>query len=168
MKGVGTGIFMAKPIGSYPREWRDGAGAFGRNYGDRLARSEASALGRFSLDSLLHIDPRYSRSTSRSFVGRAVHAFEFTFINKTDGRHQTLAFGNFTGAVASGFVPNTYMPTGWNDPSQGTQRALATFEGYAEQNLAQEFAPEIARAFRRLHLPKLPLPPVWWTSAGSH
>src|SRR5579883_2368943 len=74
---VGAGIFMADPTGSadkYPREWRDGVAAFGRNYGDRFARSAASSFGRFSVSAVLHEDPRYSRSTSKSFVGRTEHA----------------------------------------------------------------------------------------------
>jgi hypothetical protein len=171
MTAVGTGIFMANPRGSYtkyPREWLDGAGAFGRNYGDKFARNEASAFGRFSVDSLLHIDPRYSRSASESFFGRAAHALEFTFFSRTDSGHQTLALGNLAGAGASGFVDNAFLPNGWNDPTHAGQRALVTFGGYAAQNLAQEFAPEIVRGFRRLHLPRLPLPPAWWTRSRSN
>lgn len=87
MAAIGTGIFMAKPSGSYneyPREWLDGAGAFGRNYGDKFMRNEVSAFGRLSFDSLLHIDPRYSRSTSNSFLVRAAHALGFTFVDNTD------------------------------------------------------------------------------------
>jgi len=157
-----AGILMANPVSGYPREWKDGAGAFGRNYGDQYARKAAESFTRFSVDAALHEDPRYTRSTSKSAFGRAAHALAFTFVDKTDGGHSTLAFGNFAGAAASGFVGNAYLPDGWNNATHAGQRSLTTFGGFAIQNLTQEFAPEIGRAFRQLHLPKLPLPPVWW------
>ena len=157
-----AGLFMANPPSGYPREWRSGAGAFGRNYGNAYARNGAESFARFSVDSLLHEDPRYSRSTSKSFLGRSAHALTFTFFDKTDGGHRTLAFGNFVGAGAAGFVGNAYLPDGWNNTTHAGQRSLTVFTGFAIQNLTQEFAPEIGQAFRRLHLPKLPLPPVWW------
>lgn len=157
-----TGISMAHPRPGYPPEWKDGAGAFGRNYGNGYARSAASSFARFSSDALFHEDPRYSPSTSDSFSGRFAHALEFTFIDKTDGGHSTPAFANFAGAVAAGFVGNAYLPAGWNDTTHAGQRSLEAFGGFAAQNVVQEFAPEIGRAFKRLHFPKLPLPPEWW------
>jgi hypothetical protein len=157
-----AGLSMANPPSGYPREWRNGVSAFGRNYGNAYARNAAESFARFSVDSLLHEDPRYSRSTSKSFLGRSAHALTFTFFDKTDGGHRTLAFGNFVGAGAAGFVGNAYLPDGWNNTTHAGQRSLTVFTGFAIQNLTQEFAPEIGQAFRRLHLPKLPLPPVWW------
>lgn len=44
------------------------------------------------------------------------------------------------------------------------RRRLGTFGGFAAQNFVQEFSPQIGRAYRRLDITKLPLPPVWWTS----
>jgi hypothetical protein len=163
----GVGRLMANPPSGYPHEWRAGAAAFGRNYGNLYAHAAAMSFGRFSADALLHEDPRYSRSHSKSFFGRSAHAIGFTFIDKTDGGHSTLAFGNFVVAAAAGFVGNAYLPDGWNNTTHAGQRSVATFGGVAAQNFVQEFSPEIGQAFRRLHIPKLPLPPIWWTG-GSH
>jgi hypothetical protein len=163
MTAFRTGLFMANPTSGYPREWRDGAGAFGRNYGNQYARSAAMSFARFASDALLHEDLRYSRSRSKSFFARAGHALGFTFIDKTDGGHPTLAFSNFGGAAAAGFMGNGYLPDGWNNTTHAGQRSLAAFGGFAMQNLAHEFAPEIGHALHHLHLPKLPLPPVWWS-----
>jgi hypothetical protein len=161
---------MANPTGAYddyPREWLHGAGAFGRNYGDRFARSEASAFGGFVFDSSLHIDPRYSRSTGKGFLGRSAHALAFTLLGKTDGGRNIPAVGNFAGAVGSGFVGSAYMPNGWNDSTHADQRALIAFGGYAAHNLFAEFAPEIGRALRRFHGRKPVLLPAWWTRSGA-
>jgi hypothetical protein len=165
MTAVGVGLLMANPTGAYnnyPHDWLQGAGAFGRNYGDFFARNAASAFGRFAFDSSLHIDPRYSRSTAKGLLGRSAHALVFTFISKTDGGHNIPAVGNFAGAVGSGFVGSAYMPNGWNDTTHAGQRALIAFGGYAAHNLFQEFAPEIGRALNRFHVRKPALLPIWW------
>ena len=164
---LGAGRIMASSPTGYPHEWRAGAAAFGRNYGNLYARSAAMSFGRFSADALLHEDPRYSRAHSKSFFGRSAHALGFTLINRTDGGHLTPAFGNFVGAAAAGFVGNAYLPNGWSNTTHGGQRSLAAFGEFGAQNFVQEFSPEIARAFRRLHIPKLPLPPIWWTGGSQ-
>lgn len=159
---IGTAIFMAHPPSGYPHEWRAGAGAFGRNYGNAYARREASAFARFSFDSMLHEDPRYYRSTSKG-VARLFHAIGFTFVDRTDGGHATLALANFAGAAASGIVGNAYLPDGFDNGQHARSRSVGAFGGFALQNVVQEFSPEISRAMHALHIPKLPLPPVWWT-----
>jgi len=163
----GAGLIMASTPSGYPHEWRAGAAAFGRNYGNLYARRAAMSFGRFSADALLHEDPRYFRSDKKSFFGRSAHALGYTFIDKSDSGHRTIAFGNFVGAAAAGFVGNAYLPNGWNNSTHAGQRSLAAFGEFGVQNFVQEFSPEIGRAFRRLHLPKLPLPPIWW-AGGSH
>jgi len=157
-----AGLFMAHPTSDYPPEWRDGAGAFGRNFGNQLARSAASSSARFSLDTLLREDPRYWRSGGNSFFARTAYALGFTFIDRTDSGRPTIALGNFAGAVASGFVGNAYLPDGWTNATHAGQRSLAALGALAAQNLVQEFLPEIGAGLDRHHLPRLPLPPVWW------
>jgi hypothetical protein len=61
-----TGIKMANPNDKYPREWQDGMGAFGRIYGDTVARRTATATAEFSTQALLHEDPRYERGDDGS------------------------------------------------------------------------------------------------------
>src|SRR5579863_7801958 len=43
---------------TYPRAWKDGPGAFGRNYGDALARHGARRTSRFAAAAILHEDFR--------------------------------------------------------------------------------------------------------------
>src|SRR5258708_32148255 len=42
-----AGMGMANPPSHYPREWRDGAGAFGRLYGDSIAMATSHPTARF-------------------------------------------------------------------------------------------------------------------------
>jgi hypothetical protein len=130
---------MANPTKHYPREWKDGAGAFGRNYGDSLAMAASQRTARFLAGVALHEDPRYVRSTSKNPLLRTTHALAFTLIDKTDSGRNTIAFSNFAGAAAGGFVGNAYLPHGYNDLTHAEQRMAFQFAGIAIQNIAAEF-----------------------------
>jgi len=158
-----SGIRMANPPSNYPREWHSGAEAYGRFYGDSFAGSGAGSIGRFSTAVLLHEDPRYRRSESTSVAGRFAHALAFTLVDRTDGGHSTLALSNFTGAAASGFIGNAYLPAGFDNLTHAGQRSALAFGGIAGQNVIQEFAPDLQRLFMKIHLPHIPTPPLWWT-----
>ena len=159
----GAGMRMANPPSHYPHEWRDGAEAFGRLYGDSFARTGAESIGRFSASALLHEDPRYRRSGSTFVPKRLGHAFVFTFIDRTDEGRSTVAASNFIGAAAGGFIGNAYLPPGFDNLTHAGQRSAVAFGGIASQNVLQEFSPELGKILKEIHLPHIPLPPVWWT-----
>ena len=158
-----TGIRMANPPGRYPHEWRAGAEAFGRGYGDSFARTGAESIARFSTSVLLHEDPRYWRSESNFLPARLGHALVFTLVDRTDGGHPTIAMSNFTGAAAGGFIGNAYLPAGFDNLTHAGQRSAIVFGGMAGQNVLHEFSPEIGQFLKKIHFPHIPLPPVWWT-----
>jgi hypothetical protein len=157
-----SGIRMANPPSHYPREWHSGAEAYGRLYGDTFARNGAESLGRFSTSVLLHEDPRYRRSSSTFVPARLTHALAFAFVDRTDGGHPTLAISNFTGAAASGFIGNAYLPAGFDNLTHAGQRSTIAFGGIAGQNVMQEFAPDLSHLLKKIHVSHLPMPPVWW------
>src|SRR4029077_16078394 len=68
-----AGMGMANPQNHYPREWKDGAGAFGRSYGDSIAMATSQRTARFLTGVALHEDPRYVRSTSKNPLARTTH-----------------------------------------------------------------------------------------------
>jgi hypothetical protein len=158
-----TGIRMAKPANGLPPDWHEGAEAYGRLYGDSFARNGAEGIGRFSTAVVLHEDPHYRRSESSFVLARFSHALMFTFVDRTDSGHATLAVSNFAGAAANGFLGNAYLPPGFNDLTHAGQRGTDALAGLAGQNVLQEFAPELRLALKKLHIPHIPLPPVWWT-----
>lgn len=158
-----TGIRMAKAPNGLPRNWHDGAEGYGHLYGDSFARNGAEGIARFSTAVVLHEDPRYRRSESTFVLARFSHALMFTFVDKTDSGHTTLAVSNFAGAAANGFLGNAYLPPGFNNLTHAGQRGTDALAGLAGQNVLIEFAPELGRALKKLHIPHIPLPPVWWT-----
>jgi hypothetical protein len=162
-------IRMADPPAAYPRDWRLGAGAFGRNYGNALAARTSLETGRFLTGALLHEDFRYRPSTSKNPLVRSFHALAFTFVDKSDSAHNRIAFANFVGAGASGFVGNLYLPAEFNDLSHAETRITIAFAGFAAQNLLREFTPELLKATRKWHtpFPRIPLP-EWWVKLPPH
>ena len=156
-------IRMIDPPSAYPRDWRLGAGAYGRNYGNALATRTSLETGRFLTGALLHEDFRYRPSTSTNPLVRSFHALAFTFVDKSDSGHNRIALANFAGAAASGFVGNLYLPAGFNNLSHAETRISIAFAGFAAQNLLREFTPDLLKATRRWHtpFPRIPLP-EWW------
>jgi hypothetical protein len=155
-----AGMAMANPKNHYPREWRDGAGAFGRLYGDSLAMVSSERTARFLTGIALHEDPRYVRSNSKNPLVRTVHALAFSFIDKTDSGRNTIAFSNFAGAAPGGFAGRAYLPHGYNDLTHAEQRMAIQFMDIAIQNIAAEFQPQWGRVVRKLRIQKIL--PEWW------
>jgi hypothetical protein len=160
---VYAAVRMLDPPSTYPRDWRVGAGAFGRNYASALAARTSLETGRFLTGAVLHEDFRYRPSTSKNPLVRSFHAVAFAFVDKSDSGRNRIAFANFAGAGASGFVGNLYMPAGFNDFSHADSRMAFAFGGFAAQNLLREFTPELLKATQRWHtpFPRIPLP-AWW------
>ncbi len=157
---IGAGFGMIRPRPAYPKDWKDGAGAFGRRYGDSLARNTSRSTAEVTTDILLHEDPRYLRSNSTGAFRRTFHAVAFSFFDKADSGKTTLAVSNFAGAAADGFVGMAYLPAGFNDLTHAGQRATAAMAEVAVRNMLVEFEPEWGPLYQKLHLPKIL--PTWW------
>jgi hypothetical protein len=147
-----AGFRMANPPGKgatqYPAEWRQGAEAFGRNYGDALAQRASFQTVRFATGVITREDPRYLPSGSHKVLARSLHALTFAFADRSDSGRPMPAISNFVGAAAAGFVGNTYLPSGFNDVTHAGQRATIQFGVFAAGNLFREFAPQMPRPVR--------------------
>ena len=161
---IGAAISMLHRPAAYPRDWKDGMGAYGRIYGSSLAAHTASQTARFLTAAAIHEDFRYRPSASTDPFMRSLHAVAFAFVDKSDGGHDMLAVSNFADAAAGAFTPNLYLPAGYNTTSRAETRLALAFAGFAARNLAREFAPDVFRTTHKLHLPfpRVPIPP-WWT-----
>jgi hypothetical protein len=148
-----TGIAIAHPPERYPHEWKNGGEAFGRLYGDYLARRESAQAAQFLSEVAFREDPRYEPATSHNIAARISHALTFTLIDKSDSNRRMPAFSNFAGAVASGFVASAYLPNGYNDVVHAEHRAALGLAGFAAGNLVNEFCPQWGPLVNKLHLP---------------
>jgi hypothetical protein len=138
---------MANPPGKgatrYPLDWRQGAEAFGRNYGDAIAERDSSQTARFLTGVITHEDPRYMPARSRNVLARSTHALAFAFVDRSDSGHAMPALSNFLGAAAGGFIGNAYLPTAFDNVTHAGQRTTVRFGMFAAGNLFREFAPQM-------------------------
>ena len=160
LPAFGAGLSMLNPPSHYPREWKDGAHAFGRNYGNIVATVTARETASMLASVALHEDPRYRPSGSTNVLYRVFHALSYTVVDRTDSGGRTIAVSNFAGAAAGGLVGMVYLPGGFNDATHAQQRMAMQFGTLAIHNLAAEFQPQWGPIVRKLRIPKLL--PEWW------
>jgi hypothetical protein len=160
LPAFGASLSMLNPPSHYPREWKDGAQAFGRNYGNIVATATARETAGMLASVALHEDPRYRPSGSTNVLYRAFHALSYTVVDRTDSGRRTIAVSNFAGAAAGGLVGMSYLPNGFNDATHAQQRMAAQFATLAIHNLAAEFQPQWGPIVKKLRIPKLL--PEWW------
>jgi hypothetical protein len=160
LPAFGAGLGMLNPPSKYPKEWKDGAAAFGRNYGYRVADHTSRNTAQFLTGTLLHEDPRYLRSTSSNPVVRTVHALAFTIFDKTDSGRTTFAASNFASAAAGGFVGMGILPDGYNDVTHAEQHMASEFLQIGIGNVLTEFEPQWGPWAKKLRIPKIL--PGWW------
>jgi hypothetical protein len=161
LPAFGAGLGMLNPPSKYSKEWKDGAAAFGRNYGYRVADHTSRLTGQFLTGALLHEDPRYLRSTSSNPLFRTVHAIAFTIFDKTDSGRTTFAASNFASAAAGGFVGMGILPDGYNDVTHAEQHMASEFLQIGIGNVLTEFEPQWGPWAKKLRIPKIL--PGWWT-----
>jgi hypothetical protein len=166
LPAFGAGFQMLNPPNHYPRDWKDGAAAFGRIYGYKEADRASRETAQFLTGFLLHEDPRYLRSTSTNPLRRTFHALAFTVIDKRDSGRNTLAVSNFASAAAGGFVGMGILPNGYNDVTHAEQRMASEFLQIAIGNVATEFEPQWGPLAKKLHFQKIL--PAWWVPQHPH
>jgi hypothetical protein len=148
----GALLNMAHPPDNYPREWRDGGGAFGRLYGAEFARHTTGGFTHFAVAAIDREDPRYYPSTGGNFARRTAHALLFTVVDRNTAGHRTLAISNLAGSMAAGSVGMAFYPDGFNDFTHAYQHASIELTSFATHNLIAEFSPEIVRALHKMHV----------------
>jgi hypothetical protein len=160
LPAFGAGLGMLNPPSKYPKEWKDGPDAFGRNYGYRVADHTSRNTAQFLAGSLLHEDPRYLRSTSSNPLVRTVHALAFTIFDKTNSGRTSFAASNFASAAAGGFVGMGILPDGYNDVTHAEQHMASEFLQIGIGNVLTEFEPQWGPWAKKLRVPKIL--PGWW------
>lgn len=131
---------------NYPPEWKQGAEGFGKrlasDYGGVVLENTIS-LGFSSFD---HEDLRYPLSAypKNAILKRAGHAISYTFVPKKEGGGRRFGWSRLVGAYGSGFIANTWYPSGHSD----TRNALYL----GSVNLAADLGMNLLKEFVRPHI----------------
>jgi hypothetical protein len=132
-----------------PREWGQGADAYGKRLASALGGSAIHGVLAFGLDSALHQDPRYYRSRERGFLRRTAHAFRGTILTRTDGGGETLSTWRLGSDYGAAFLSNQWYPDRVNTVRLGALQGTLHFGFDFVSNLGTEFWPDVRRKILR-------------------
>jgi hypothetical protein len=132
-----------------PLEWRQGAEAYGKRVASMVAWSGIHNALAFGLDSTLHQDPRYFRSTGTGFWRRSAHALRGTLLTRTDSGGETISTWRIGSDYGSAFLSNMWYPQRLNTVRLGFIQGSVTLGFELAGNLASEFWPDIKRKVLR-------------------
>jgi hypothetical protein len=133
-----------------PEEWGGGAGAYGKRVASTAGWSGIHTVMAFGLDSTLHQDPRYYRSSGTGFWRRSGHALRETILTHTDRGGETFSTWRVGSAYGSAFLSNMWYPDRLNTVRLGFLQGSVTLGFGFISNLGTEFWPDIKhRVFRK-------------------
>ena len=133
-----------------PQEWKQGGAAYGRRVGSMVAWAGIHSALAFGLDSALHQDPRYFRSSDTGFWRRSVHALRGTILTRTDSGGETLSTWRLGSDYGSAVLSNLWYPSRLNTARLGFIQGSVTVGLDLMGNLGAESWPDIkAKVFRR-------------------
>jgi hypothetical protein len=133
-----------------PEEWKQGGAAYGKRVGSMVAWAGIHNALAFGLDSTLHQDPRYFRSTGTGFWRRSVHALRGTILTRTDSGGETLSTWRLGSDYGSAVLSNLWYPARLNTARVGFIQGSVTVGLDLVSNLGSEFWPDVKKkVFRR-------------------
>lgn len=132
-----------------PREWGQGADAYGKRLASTLGASAIHGALAFGLDSALHQDPRYFRSHDTSFWRRTAHAFRGTILTHTDRGGETLSTWRLSSDYGAAFLSNEWYPHRLNTVRLGALQGSLHLGFDFVSNLGSEFWPDVKRKILR-------------------
>jgi hypothetical protein len=133
-----------------PTEWGQGGRGYGKRFVSTLACSGIHSALALGLDTALHQDPRYFRSTHTGFWRRTGHAFRGTILSRTDQGAETLSTWRLGSAYGAAYLSNQWYPRRLNTVALGFAEGSLQLGFDLASNLGSEFWPDIKRkVFRR-------------------
>jgi hypothetical protein len=138
------GNFASAAIGqamNTPSEWGQGWGAYGERYASGLGGTLSRQVFAFTIESVLHEDPRYFPSEERTKGARVKNVLKSVIITHTDSGEHQFAYGRLISAFGAGQLVNVWQPRSNGHVSDGVERAFIVLGVDAGFMLMQEFLP---------------------------
>jgi hypothetical protein len=135
---VGAAIGQAM---NTPSEWGQGWGAYGVRYASGLGATLSRQTFVFTLESVLHEDPRYFPSEEKTKGARIKNVLKSVVITRTDSGGSQFAYGRVISAFGAAQLVNAWQPRSNGHVSDGIERAFIVLGVDAGFNLMQEFFP---------------------------
>jgi hypothetical protein len=133
---------------TWPKEWGQGWGAFGKRFGSNLAYNGIRQAVTYGASLALGEDTRYFASRDSGWWRRTRHALVSTFTARhADGR-DTFSISGTSGVIAASALSSMWGPASWKGLGNISENVGISFASTAGTNVIREFLPDI------LHRPK--------------
>lgn len=132
-----------------PKEWGQGDGAYGRRLASTAAAGAIHTVLAFGLDSTLHEDPRYFRSSRKGVWRRMADAARGTFMTRTDSGGETVSAWRLGSAYGSAILSNLWYPDRLDTVRLGFLQGTVRVGFDLITNLSSEFWPDVKKKLLR-------------------
>src|SRR5215467_6839604 len=129
-----------------PKEWGQGASAYGKRYANILGQYSIQRTVTFGLSSLLHEDNRYFNSGKSGFWPRTKYALESGILARHDNGRRYISLSQLGGVAAGAFLSRTWLPPSQNSPGDAAVSFGITMGGNIGFGVVKEFLPDLGRA----------------------
>ena len=155
---MGAGVTQATDT---PSEWGQGMRGFGRRFASSFAKHVVAKGIQYPVSKLFHEELSYRPSGLTGFRPRLKYALlGVVMTHKTTNRQRTVAKGELTGAIGSGFISRLWQPASVRTATAGLSSAGIALGADAAGNVAQEFWPEIRHPHSRRKEARRRAPPA--------
>ncbi len=131
-----------------PEEWGHGGAAYGKRLGATVGYEAIRSTLAFGLDTTLHQDPRYFRSTSTNFWRRTGHALRGTVITHKDDGRETFSTWAVGSAFGAAYLSNMWVPDRLNTVGLGAKEGSLQLVFDFASNMRREFWADIKQKFQ--------------------
>ena len=132
-----------------PEEYGPHWEGFGKRYGMRLTGVSTGNAMEAALGAAWGEDPRYFRSTGKSFGGRVKYVVKATFMAPNRNGEWRPAYARQVGNVGNNFLSNLWRVDSENDPGDAALRCVWGALGKMGGNAFAEFWPDVKRLISR-------------------
>src|SRR5215475_8637133 len=132
-----------------PKEWGQGASAYGKRYANILGQYSIQRTVTFGLSSLLHEDNRYFNSGKSGFWPRTGYALCSAVLARHDDGSRAISISQLSGVATGAFVARLWLPPSQNSAKNGAVSFGITMGSNAAFSVVKEFLPDLGRAISK-------------------
>lgn len=128
-----------------PREWGQGAGAYGQRFANILGQYAVQKTATHGLSSLLHEDNRYFNSGKHGFWPRVGYALSSGILARHDDGSRHISISQIGGTAAGAFTARAWLPPSQSSAADGAASFGITIASNIGFGIVKEFLPDLGR-----------------------
>jgi hypothetical protein len=134
-----------------PTEWEQGAGAYGKRFGNILGQYWTQKTVTYGLSSALHEDNRYFNSGKRGLWPRVGYALSSGVLARHDDGTRHISMSQIGGTAAGAFLARVWLPPSQSSAQDGAVSFGITMASNAGFGIVKELLPDLGRKLSKKH-----------------